>query len=188
MPKAVEVRKGQVVEWDGQLWIIHDAQHVAKGNKRSYMQLKLKNFKVGNVVDQRFGVDDRIEAPYVEDKPFEFLYRDGTDFVLMDTDTFDQMHVSADLMPGAELYLKGNERVACKIVDGQVVGVELPNTVELTVEDTSPVMKGATVTNQSKDAVMETGLKIRVPPFVANGELLRIDTRSGEYIERAKSG
>ena len=150
------------------------------------MQLKLKNFKQGNVIAQRFGVDDRIETPYVEDKPYEFLYREGNDFVLMDTETFDQIHVSKDLMPEAEKYLKGNEKVSCKSIDGKVIGTELPNTVELAVADTPPVVKGATVTNQSKDATMETGLKVRVPPFIANGEMLRIDTRSGDYIERAK--
>ena len=188
MPKAVEIRKGQVVEWGGQLWIIHEATHVAKGNKRSYMQMKLKNFKAGNIVDQRFGVDDRIDTPYIEDKQFEYLYRDGDDFVFMDVDNYDQIHVSKDMTPDAEKYLKGNERVACKILDGKVIGVELPFTVELAVEDTPPAIKGATVTNQSKDAIMETGLKVRVPPFVEKGEVLRIDTRTGAYIERAKSG
>ena len=185
MPKAIDIRKGQVIEWEGGLWVVHEAQRVSKGNWRSYIQVKLKNFKTGTMTDQRFGVDDRIDTPHVEDKPFEFLYREGDDFVVMDTDTFDQVHVSKDLMPEAELYLKGNERVICKLIEGLICGVELPNTVELAVTDTAGVVKGATATNQAKDAVMETGLRIRVPPFIVNGEVLRIDTRTGEYIERA---
>ncbi len=187
MPKAMDIRKGQVVEWNDQLWIVHEAQHVAKGNKGSYMKMKLKHFRAGNVVDQRFNVNDRVETPYIEEKPFEFLYRDGDDFVLMDVETYDQINVSKDVMPDAEKYLKGNERLACKIIDGQTVGVELPNTVELAVQETTPAIKGATVTNQTKDAVMETGLRIHVPPFITNGEVLRVDTRTGEYIERAKT-
>ncbi len=186
MPKAVDIRKGQVVEWDGQLWIVHDATHVAKGNKRSYMQMKFKNFKAGNVIDQRFGVDDRIDTPFIEDRQYEYLYRDGDNFVVMDLETFDQLHVSKDLAPEAERYLKGNERVSCKILDGRVLSMELPNTVELEVKDTPPTVKGATVTNQSKEATMETGLRVRVPPFIQKGEMLRVDTRTGNYIERAK--
>ena len=185
MPKAFDIRKGQVVMYEDQLWIIHDAQHVAKGNKRSYMAMKLKNFKQGNVVDRRFRVDDQLETPYVEEKPYEYLYRDGDSYVLMDVETFDQVNANAGLMPDAEKFLKGNERCLCKMMDGQIIAVELPNTVELEVTDAPPVVKGATATNQNKEVILETGYKVRVPPFISNGEILRIDTRSGDYIERA---
>ena len=130
-------------------------------------------------------MDEKVETPFVEDMTFEFLYRDGHDFVMMNTETFDQIHVSVDLMPDAEKYLRGNEQIACKLLDGEIVGVDLPNTIELEVADAPPVVKGATATNQNKEVTMETGYKVRVPPFIATGDVLRIDTRSGEYISRA---
>ena len=185
MPKAIDIRKGQAVVWEGKLWIVHESSRVAKGNWRSYMQIKLKNFKTGQIVDNRFNMDEELEAPHVEDKSCEFLYRDGDDFVLMENQSFEQFPVSKEIMGDAEFYLKGNEKLNAKFVDGLVVGVDLPNSVELTVKDTAPQVKGATATNQNKEAEMETGLKIRVPPFIATGEVLRIDTRTGEYLERA---
>ena len=185
MPKAIDIRKGQVVEYEGKLWVVHEATRVSKGNWRSYIQIKMKNFKTGSMSDQRFGVDDQLATPHVEDRQYEYLYREGDDFILMDVQNYDQVHVSKDIMVDAHLYLKGNEKVMCKMIEGDIVGVELPHVVELTVTDTAPVAKGATVTNQQKDAEMETGLKVRVPPFITIGEVLRVDTRTGDYVERA---
>jgi elongation factor P len=185
MPKAVDIRKGQAVIYEGKLWIVHDSQRVAKGNWRSYMQVKLKNFKTGQVIDNRFNMDEELQTPHVEDRAYEYLYQEGETFVLMDQQSFEQINVHKDLMPEADMYLKGNEKVIAKSVDGEIVGVELPNTVTLQVTDAPPVVKGATATNQSKEAILETGLKVRVPPFISNGELVRVDTRTGEYIERA---
>ncbi|HWL94210.1 MAG TPA: elongation factor P [Phycisphaerae bacterium] len=184
MIKATDIRKGQTIIYENQLWIVHESERVAKGNWRSYMNVKLKNFKSGSVLDFRFNMDDRIEVPYVEDRPFEYLYRDGDSFVLMNTDNFDQLHVPKDLMPDAENFLKGNEKVQCKILNGEIVGVELPNTVELEVVDAPPVVKGATATNQTKEVVLETGYKLRAPPFITTGEKIRVDTRTGEYMSR----
>jgi elongation factor P len=160
--------------------------HVTRGNWRSYIQAKLKSVKTGQVIDVRFSVDDRVETPFVDTKPYEYLYRDGDHFVLMDQETYDQISLPVDVMGEGELYLKGNETVVCSFVEGKIVAVELPNVVELTVKETSPVMRGATATNQQKDATLETGLRVRVPPFIDVGEVLRIDTRTGEYLERAK--
>ncbi len=185
MIKAVDMRKGLVVEHEGQLFTVHDFQIVSKGNWRSYVAAKLKNFKTGSVIDARFSTDDKLETPRVEGSEYEYLYREGDNYVFMDVNTFDQVTVSVDLIPDAELYLKGNERCKLLMMDGVIVGGELPNVVELAVKETSPVVKGATATNQQKDAVLETGLKVRVPPFIVNGEMLRIDTRTGEYLERA---
>ncbi len=187
MIKASELRKGKLISLDGELYIVHESRHVAKGNKGSYMQTKLRSVKSGNMIDQRFNVNDRIETPFLDTRPYEYLYRDGQDFVLMDQETYEQIHVSPDVMGEAHLYLKGNETIMCGLVDGVVVTAELPNVVELTVTDTSPVVKGATATNQNKDAILETGLRVKVPPFIDNGEVVRVDTRTGEYIERAKS-
>jgi len=182
--KAVNIKRGQAVIYEDQLWIVHDNETVAKGNKRSYMAVKLKHFKNGNVVDFRLNVDAKVEVPFVEDKMFQYLYRDGQNFILMDMESFDQLHVSPDLMPGGEKFLKGSEDLACKLLDGQIVGVELPNTVELEVTEAPPVVKGATATNQNKEVTLETGYKVRVPPFISTGEMLKIDTRTGDYISR----
>jgi elongation factor P len=186
MLKASDLRKGKVITYEGTVYIVHDAEHVAKGNKRSYMQTKLKNFQQGNIVDVRFNVDDRVETPFVEGKQFEFLYQDGNGYVLMDSTTYDQVTVGDELVGEAAKFLKPNETVTCQILDGQIMGIELPHVVTLEVTDTPPVVKGATVTNQPKDAVLETGLRVRVPAFIAPGEKIRVDTRSGEYIDRAK--
>lgn len=182
--KAVNIKRGQAVIYEDQLWIVHDNETVAKGNKRSYMAVKLKHFKNGNVVDFRLNVDTKIEVPYVEDKVFQYLYRDGTSFVMMDMENFDQLHVDIDLMPDGDKFLKGSEELSCKLLEGAIVGVEMPNTVELVVADAPPVVKGATATNQNKEVTMETGYKVRVPPFISTGEVLRIDTRTGEYLSR----
>lgn len=185
MIKAFDLKKGKVVVWENDLWAVDAISIMAKGNWRSYMQVRLKNLKTGRSTDQRFSTDDKFETPFVETKPCEYLYREGSDFIMMDQSTFDQMHVSSEIMGDAHLYLKGNEVVILQFIDGRVVSCELPNVVELTVTDTTPVVKGATATNQTKDATMETGLRVKVPPFIEQGEVLRVDTRSGEYLERA---
>jgi elongation factor P len=186
MIKASELKKGKVVLHEGQLYNIADITRVSKGNWRSYLQAKLRSLKTGNILDVRYAVDDRVETPFVEGKEYEYLYRDGENYVLMDKTTYDQVTVGEEIMGDAHYYLKGNEAVQASIVDGQIVSIELPNTVELKVVDTPPVVKGATATNQTKDAEMETGLRIKVPPFIEIGEMLRVDTRTGEYLERAK--
>lgn len=187
MIKAVELRKGKLISYENALYSVHSAQHVAKGNKRSYIQTKLKSIKSGSLTDVRFSVDDRLETPFIDNRPYEYLYRDGKDFVLMDQTTYDQIHVPVDAAGDAEHYLKGNEVVQVSFVEGKIVGFDLPTVVELEVTDTIPAIKGATATNQNKDAVLETGLRIKVPPFVENGTVVRVDTRTGEYLERAKS-
>ena len=186
MIKAVDLRKGKTVTYEGDVCIVHDAQHVAKGNKRSYMQTKLKSIKTGTIKDVRFNVDDRLEVPFMETKEFEYLYQEGDHYVLMDKTTFDQVSVPAELMGDAVNYLKSNETITATICEGRTVQDELPYVVELRVTETPPVLKGATATNQSKDAIMETGVKVRVPPFIEPGERIRVDTRTGEYVDRAK--
>jgi len=186
MIKAVELRKGRTVIYEGDIYVVHEAQHVAKGNKRSYMQTKLKNLQSGQILDVRFRVDDMLDVPFLESKEFEFLYQEGDDLILMDLESYDQVHVPAERVGEAIRFLKPNERVACQIHAGNIVTVELPHVVELEVKETPPVVKGATVTNQPKDAVLETGARVKVPPFIEPGERVRIDTRTGEYVERAK--
>jgi len=186
MIKAVELRKGRTVIYEDQLYVVHDSQHVAKGNKRSYMQAKLKNLTSGQILDVRFRVDDLLDTPFLESKEMEFLYEDGENLVLMDTETYEQMSLEKDVLGDAIVFLKPNERLSCQMYEGKVLTAELPNVVDLEVTDTPPTVKGATATNQSKDAVLETGAKVKVPPFIETGERVRVDTRSGEYVERSK--
>lgn len=186
MIKAAELRKGRTVIYGDEICVVHHAQHVAKGNKRSYMQTKLKNIKSGVIQDVRFAVDQRLEVPYIETKEYEYLYQDGTSYIVMDTESYEQLPMDGELFGDAVRFLKPNERVTVTMCDGQILGVELPNVVELEVTEAPPVVKGSTVTNQPKEVVLETGAKVRVPAFIDTGERVRVDTRSGEYLDRAK--
>lgn len=186
MIKAVDLRKGRTILYEGEPAVIHEAQHVAKGNKRSYMQTKIKYLKTGTITEVRFRVDDTIDVPFVESKEYEFLYRDGSDFVVMDTETFDQLPIPAEVVGDNDRFLRPNEKISCQVYEGQMISLDLPHTVVLEVTDTPPAIKGATATNQLKEAILETGAKIRVPPFIENGEKVVVDTRTGDYVERAK--
>ena len=186
MIKASELKKGKVVLHEGALYTISDIQRVSKGNWRSYLQVKLKSLKDGRVTDARLAVHDKVETPFVDTKPFQYLYRDGDSYVLADPETYDQVPIQADVIADGIQFLKENIRLTCTIIDEKIVGAEMPIMVELEVTDTPPAIKGATATNQNKEAVLETGAKVRVPPFIENGERIRIDTRTGEYMERAK--
>ncbi len=186
MIKAVDLRKGRTIIYEGQLSVIHEAKHVAKGNKRSYMQAKVKNLKSGVIAEVRFRVDDLLEVPFVESKTYEFLYREGENYIVMDLETYDQFPVDAEIVADAAKWLTPNQKVSVEIFEGQIVSFETAHVVELRIEDTPPVVKGATATNQPKEAILETGAKIRVPSFLSPGEVVRVDTRTGEYVERAK--
>lgn len=150
------------------------------------MQGKIKNVKTGAITETRFRVDDTIDVPFIQSKEYEFLYRDGDTFVVMDTETYDQVPIDADIVGDAAQYLRPNERVTVQECEGAFVSFEVPFVVELEVTDTPPGIKGATATNQLKEATLETGLKVKVPPFIEPGEKIRIDTRTGAYVERAK--
>lgn len=185
--KAFDLKRGKIILYEGEMYSVFSTEIVSKGNWRSSVQVKMKSLKSGRMSETRMSTDDNVETPFVETRPFTYLYREGNNFVVMDQSSYDQIPIDTDVMgEDATLYLKGDETVVCQFIDGKIVSVELPNTVELRVTDTPPVVRGATATNQTKEAVLETGARVRVPPFIENGELLRIDTRSGEYLERAK--
>ncbi len=186
MIKAVDLRKGKTIVHNDAIYTVHTATYVAKGNKGSYMSCKLKGLKDGNMHDVRFNVNDRVAIPFMESKELEYLYQEGENYVLMDNETYDQVTVSGDLFGDNLKFLKSNEQVSATICEGEMIQVELPMVVELEVSDAPPVVKGSTVTNQSKEAILETGAKIKVPPFIAIGEIIRVDTRTGEYMDRAK--
>ena len=184
--KALHLRRGQGVRYQDDVWVAFSTTHVVKGKGQSYMQIELKNAKTGQLIKQRFRVDEQIEEAFFERKKMEYLYSDGTNLVLMDPVTFDQVEMPKELVGDKEVYLTPNMELEVSFAEGQPVSVELPNTVELAITDTPPAMKGATATNQLKDAVCDGGAKVRVPAFIEPGEKIRVDSRSGEYLERVK--
>lgn len=175
-----------VIRLDGTNYIVHDFYHHTPGNLRAMVQTKLKKMDSGSIIDKRFRAVDQIEVPYVEQKEYEYLYSSGDEHVFMDTATYDQLSFPGSMVDSAMQYLLPNSRVQVKYVDEKPVSIEIPDTIDLIITETPPAMKGATATNQYKEAVTETGLKIQVPPFVEPGERIRIDTRTGEYVERVK--
>jgi elongation factor P len=182
--KASDLRRGMAVEYKDGIWICTGNEKVAKGNWRSYHQIQLKNFETGQLIRDRFRTDDQFEQLMVDRKSMEYLYSDGSSHVFMDPESYEQVELDKDLIGDDDVYLQPNIQVEVAYVEGKPVTAELPNTVELTVVDTPPQIKGATATNQAKDAVCEGGAKIKVPPFVENGTVIKVDTRTGEYISR----
>src|SRR4051812_47698164 len=171
---------------DGQLYQCMDRDLNTPGNWRAILQLKLKNLKTGSIAMSRVRPQDKVEVAFLEKKDFQYLYQEGDDYVFMDSETYDQYPLPKDLLGDQMKYLKENETVKLTMYDGTPIDIELPATVELKVIETEPSMKGATAAAQFKPATMETGLKITVPPFIVAGEVLQIDTRTGEYLSRAK--
>lgn len=182
--KASDIRRGQVVSIDGTNYLVMEFAHRTPGNLRAFVQAKLRNLSNGSQVEKRFRSDEQLEAPYVEHREFEYLYSVDDEHVFMDVETYDQIHFGTDMVGDSMLYLLPNTKVMITYIDNKPTSVELPPSVDLVITETPPAIKGATATNQYKDATTETGLKIMVPPFIEPGEKVRIDTRSGEYVSR----
>ena len=185
--KANDVRPGMAVRLDGKLYVITGVEHRTPGNLRAFVQIKIKDIIAAKTVEKRFSSTEEIEAVNLDRRTCEYLYQDGTDFVFMDSEDFEQFNVSADLAGDAMLYLRPNGTCTILFHEGNPISFELPPSVELTVEDCEPGVKGATATNVQKEAVMETGLKTRVPDFITVGENIRISTADGSYQSRAKT-
>ncbi len=183
--KAVDLRRGMGVRYKDKVWVVFSSEHVAKGNKRSYMQIELKDATTAQLIKERFRVDEAFEQAIFDRKSMDYLYSDADSHVVMDPDSFEQVHLPAELIGEKSVYLAPNIQLEVAFVEGRCVSAELPNTVELTVKDTPPQVRGATATAQLKDALCEGGARIRVPPFVENGQLVKVDTRTGEYLGRA---
>lgn len=184
--KASDMKKGQTVKIDGVLYVIVDFQHVKLGKGGAVYQTKFKNLIDGGIRDVRIRAEEIIEDAYLEKRNFEYLYSSSNEHHFMDLDSFDQITLDDDAFGDGPLYLKPNTQLQISMYQDKPVVVSLPNTVDLEVTDTTPEIKGATATNQYKPATMETGLVVQVPPFVKIGEILRIDTRTGEYVTRVK--
>jgi elongation factor P len=183
--KAIDLRRGMAVAFKDGVWVCVDNQKVAKGNWRSYQVIQLKNIKTGQLIEDRFRTDEGFEQAILDRKQMEYLYSDNTGHVVMDPDSYEQVSIPKELIGEQEVYLQPNIQLMVAMIDGKPATVELPNVVELVVVDTPPGIKGATATNQTKEAVCEGGARIKVPPFVENGTKVKVDTRTGEYLSRA---
>lgn len=183
--RASDIRKGTAVIIDGKLYVVAAADHNTPGNLRAKVQFKLRDVYKGTIIDKRVGATDDIETTNLDSRGVEYLYSDGDGHVIMDNETFEQYTLSKELFGDDILYLKPNTGITALFHEGKVISYELPNVVDLKVTDTAPGIKGATATNQLKDAELETGLKTRVPPFIEVGETIRINTETGEYLSRA---
>lgn len=184
--KVSEMKKGQTLIMDGILYVIVDYQHVKLGKGGAVYQTKLKNLVDGGIRDIRLRAEDTVEDAYLEKRNFEYLYSAGSEHHFMDLDNYDQITLDDDAFGEGKLYLLPNSQIQISMYQDKPVVVTLPNTVDLTVTDTAPEIKGATATNQYKPAKLETGLEVQVPPFIKLGEKIRIDTRTGEYVTRVK--
>jgi elongation factor P len=181
------VRKGMVIVGeDNQLYTVVDRSLHTPGNWRAILTLRIKNLKTGNVVDKRFKPEDKVETAFLDKREMEYIYQDAEGYIFMDTENFEQVTLRAILVGDLMGYIKPNTKVNVTFYEGNPLSIELPDTVILQVTETEPSVKGATAAAQYKPATLETGIKVTVPPFIAIGEMIKVDTRSGEYLERAK--
>ena len=185
MITAGDFRNGATFEMDGSVYSIIEFQHVKPGKGAAFVRTKIRNVITGAVVERTFSPDEKYPTAFVERKDMEYLYSDGDLYYFMDPETFEQAPINSSILGDSFKFVK--ENMVCKVLSykGDVFGVEPPNFVELEVTETEPGVKGDTATNTLKPATLETGAEVRVPLFINEGERIRIDTRTGEYMERA---
>ena len=184
--EAVEIRPGNLLEWDKRVWRVLKSYHVHVGGRGgAFMQVEMKDIEAGTKTNQRFRTEGKVERAYVDARDMQFLYQDGDSYVFMDQENYEQLSLPADFLEGQSGYLLPNTEVQINFHNGRAIGVEIPPSVVLTVVDTEPGIKNATATTSFKPARMETGITVQVPPFVNNGEKIKIDTADGKYMERA---
>ena len=167
------------------LFTVVEFQHVKPGKGGAFVRTKLKNVRTGRALEKTYRADEKLEHAHIDKREMQYLYRDGGDYVFMDNSTFDQMNIPGDRLGDAVDYLKENDAAIIQMYDGEIVGVDLPASVELTVTETEPGMQGDRVSGALKPATVETGLVVQVPLFVNQGDRIKVDTRTGAYITRA---
>ncbi|MBC7783953.1 MAG: elongation factor P [Burkholderiales bacterium] len=183
--RASDIRKGQAVMMDGKLFVVTNADHNTPGNLRAKVQFKLRDVQKGTIQDKRVGATDDIDVVNLDRRKVEYIYTDNEGLWLMDLETYEQTPIPADVFGSDAKYLKENTQIEALYHDGKLVSYDLPKTIDLKVTDTPPAIKGATATNQQKDAITETGLSVKVPSFIEIGEVIRINVESGQYQSRA---
>jgi elongation factor P len=184
--RASQMQKGQTVKINGRLYAIVDYQHVKLGKGGAVYQTKLKSLTDGSIQNVRLRSEENVEEAYLDKRTYEYLYSSGSEHVLMDTTTYDQITLDDDAFGDGTKFIKPNTQLEVSMYEGRPIIVTLPNTIELEVAETAPEIKGATATSQSKPATLETGFVVQVPPFIKVGDIIRVDTRSGEYVTRVK--
>lgn len=184
--QATKLRPGMIVQVDGKLYSVFNLSHRTPGNKRGFVQTKLRDLEGGAMIEKRFSSEDYVERAFLEEKEVEYLYNEGDVYTFMDTTTFEQFHLNLDVLGDTIGYMKSNQHLKLEFFEGKPIGVELPPSVDLQVVETEPGIKGASATNVTKPAKMETGITVQVPPFIGEGEVIRVDTAEGTYLERAK--
>ncbi|MGA2000118.1 MAG: elongation factor P [Terriglobales bacterium] len=182
---ATQLRPGMVIKHNNDLHGVFSVEHRTPGNLRAFIQAKLRNLRTGAMFEHRFRSGDAIDKVTVDEVQMEYLYNDGDAYYFMNTENYEQTHLTRDILGDAVDYLIPNLQIQVEFFDGKAVGVELPQTVELTVVETEPGMKSASATNVTKAAKTETGLVVQVPPFINEGEKIRVDTSEGAYLSRA---
>ena len=185
MASTNELKNGMVLNIDGQLWNIIDFQHVKPGKGGAFVRTKLKNVMSGKVVDRTFNAGVKIETAQVDKRDMQYLYKDGEDWVFMDTTNYDQITISNTTVGEASNYMLENQELMVAMYEGNPLYIEMPENVELTIEYTEPGLQGDRSNAGSKSARLETGFEIQVPLFINQGEKVRVDTRDGSYLGRA---
>ncbi len=182
--QAVQLRKGMIIELDGELLRVHDFQHVTPGKGQAIVQTRMRNLRSGSMIDKRFRSQEAVERVQLDSQEMEYLYQEGDSYVFMDSETYEQTHLSADAIAEALPYLVANLSLKVDFYEGLPVSIDMPTTVDLEVADTEPGLKGATASASSKPATLETGLVVGVPQFVNIGDRVRVETSTGEYLTR----
>src|SRR5579885_1195844 len=185
MLQATQLRPGMVIKFNNELFSIFSVNHRTPGNLRGFVQVKMRNLRSGSMIEHRFASEDRVEKAQLDEQEMEYLYDDGEYYYFMNTATYEQIHLTKDLLGEAVQYLTPNLKVNVEFYEGKPLSVELPPTVDLKVLETEPALKGASVSNVTKPAKLETGLVVQVPPFITEGEIIRVNTAEGTYQERA---
>ena len=185
MIAATQLRPGMVIKFNNELHSVFSMVHRTPGNLRGFVQAKMRNIRSGSMIEHRFSSEDKVEKAMLDEQEMEYLYDDGEYYYFMNTETYEQMHLMKELLGDATQYLIPQLKVAVEFYEGKPISVELPATVDLLVVETEPGLKGATVSNVTKPAKLETGLVVQVPPFITEGEKIRVNTAEGTYQERA---
>jgi elongation factor P len=180
-----DLKNGMALNLPEGLMTVVEFQHVKPGKGGAFVRTKLKNFRTGAVLERTFRADEKVPLAVIDKREMQYLYREGAAFVFMDNESYDQVHVATDDLGSAVQYLKEGDTVILPVYDGNVVGVELPAAVELTISETEPGVQGDRVSGARKPATLETGLVVQVPLFIEAGERIKVDTRTGEYLARA---
>jgi elongation factor P len=182
---ATQMRPGMIIKHNNELHSVFSVEHRTPGNLRAFIQAKLRNVRTGAMFEHRFRSPDPIDRVIVDEISMEFLYNDGDDYYFMDTTNYEQTNLKRDTLGDAVEYLTANLQITVSFFDGVPVGIDLPMTVELLVVETEPGLKSATASSVTKPAKLETGLTVQVPPFINEGEKIRVDTAEGTYLSRA---